>query len=180
MQKYPYLTMCHFFCIIMNKSKTETYNNEVGTKSNMEKKMRKSIISFAFIAVIAALFVSFIPISSVAGTSNFNSEEVQLASPSFDAAWQNYKHAFSPIRDAIRVNDFKSLKRHMPHFRDSLKALKDSQTPRNLKKPLKQILKLSKKLIKVAQKGPREKISVETEKLRQAIDKFDQRRAQGK
>ena len=142
--------------------------------------MRNSKMSIAVFAVIIILCLTLAPQAIWAGTNESSSAESQLMPPSFEAAWQNYLHAFNPVRDAVRMNDYKSLKQHMAHFKDTLTDLRDSDIRPNLRRPVKKILKLSKNLIQVAQKGNSDKISVSTEKLKQAIDKFEERRAQGK
>ena len=142
--------------------------------------MRISRITRLVGTFLIVLLLQYSPAISMSGNSGLNASGSQVESVNFDGAWMNYKHAFNPIRDAVRINDYKSLKQHMPHFKDRMRELKESNPPREFQKPLKKILKLSKGLVKVAQQGNRSKISDKMEKLRIAIDKFDQRRMQGK
>ena len=142
--------------------------------------MRNLKISLFIIAAAAILYLYLAPDASLAGTNESSSAESQLMAPAFEPVWQNYKHAFSPIRDAVRMNDYTGLKQHMVHFKEAVADLRDSDMPKNVRGPVKKILKLSKNLLEAAQKGHRDKISVSTEKLKLAIDKFDARRAMGK
>lgn len=99
--------------------------------------------------------------------------------PDFETAWQKYMAAFDPVRRALTQGDYKGMKSFLPHLKDSLKELRDSNPSPKFRKGLKKVVKYTKALLKAARAGKRDKIQISLENLKMAVDHIEKVRNKG-
>jgi len=105
---------------------------------------------------------------------------VNLKNDDFEGAWERYKMAFNPLYDAIIQGDLKGAHNWVEHVKDVSVDLAKTDMParydKGAKKLRKEIMKLTKSLVKSAKERDREGLKQAVSHIKDRIDRLEEAR----